>query len=96
MAEARNLGDERASRRIIDPVDALADPVAVDEARVPEQRGIGEFHREASKVGAFASESQVCDVARRPLRGEGSEASFESCRDSPSISAKGPLPIARS
>ena len=45
MAEARDLGDERASRRIIDRVDALADPFAVDEALVLEQRGIGEFHQ---------------------------------------------------
>jgi hypothetical protein len=57
MAEARDLGDGRASRRIVDRVDALADPFAVDEALVLEQRGIGEFHREASKVGAVREPS---------------------------------------
>src|SRR5208283_1633299 len=32
VAEARNLGDERAGRRIMDRIDPRADPFAVDKA----------------------------------------------------------------
>ena len=46
FAEARDLGEDYAGRRIGDRTSPLADPFAVDEALAFQERGIGEFHRE--------------------------------------------------
>src|SRR5271166_3735113 len=51
MAEARDLGDQRPGRGIMDRVDPLADPGAVDEALAFEQGGIGEFHGASLRRG---------------------------------------------
>ncbi len=49
MAEARDLGDQRPGRRIMDGVDPLAHPGAVDQALALQKGWIGEFHGAASE-----------------------------------------------